>query len=242
MGPAAVAHDEVDRLVDLLGRKPGDLRSRALGRLRLLGDPELLGAADRLTADASELRRLAGLELLRDAWEADRSRAAVRDRMRRYCDEHPSISDPEQAHVTSVLAEQVAVATTDDALGLVDRPALRTWPAPRARRIEVTTAAARASLAALAELVLTHQATEVKVSSGEMRLLVELATWHFGRRSGRIRVTTTRWCCWPRRGARGRVGGPPRWRPAATTCSRRRRGRLDVWQSTAAQQVRGLGR
>ena len=244
IGPAAVAHDEVDRLVDLLGRKPGDLRSRALGRLRLLADPELLVAADRLTADASELRRLAGLELLRDAWEADRSRAAVRDHMRRYRDEHPSISDPEQAHVTAVLGEQVAVATTDDALGLVDRSTLRTWPAPRARRIEVTTAATRASLAALAELVLAHQTTEVRVSSGEMRLLVESVTWHFGPQKREdlgnddslVPLAAT-WRSWARE------------RPAAL---RDRDGlellRMlvaeddsDVWQSPAAQQVRGLG-
>ena len=72
---------------------------------------------------------MAGLELLRDAWEADRSRPAVRDRVRRYRDEHPSISDPEQAHVTAVLGEQVTIASTDDALGLVEPSKLRTWPA-----------------------------------------------------------------------------------------------------------------
>ena len=244
IGQVAVAHDEVDRLVDLLGRKPGDLRSRALGRLRLLGDSELLRAADRLTADASELRRVAGLELLRDAWEADRSRPAVRDRVRRYRDEHPSISDPEHAHVTAVLGEQVAIASTDDALGLVEPSKLRTWPAPRARRFEVTTAAARASLAALAELVLAHQTTEVRASSGEMRLLVESATWLFGPHKREdlandeslIPLAAT-WRSW----ARGRAAalrdpdGLELLRVIVAEDD------SEVWQSPAAQQVRGLG-
>ena len=244
MGQAAVKHDEVDRLVDLLGRKPGDLRSRALGRLRLLGDSALLGAADRLTADASEPRRLAGLELLRDAWEADRSRPVVRDRVRRYRDEHPSISDPEQAHVTAVLGEQVAIATTDDALGLADPSTLRTWPAPRERRFELTTAAARASLAGLAELVLAHQTTEVRASSGEMRLLVESATWLFGphkredlANDDSLVPLAATWRSW----ARGRAAAlrdPDGLELLRVIVAE---DESDVWQSPAAQQVRGLG-
>ena len=108
----------------------------------------------------------------------------------------------------------------------------------------MTTAATRASLAALAELVLAHQTTEVRVSSGEMRLLVESVLGTSARRSGRIWGTTTRWCRWPRRGARGPGRGPPR-------CADRDGLELlrmlvaeddsDVWQSPAAQQVRGLG-
>ncbi|HUI35928.1 MAG TPA: hypothetical protein VLZ04_00425, partial [Gaiellaceae bacterium] len=79
-----VKGDEVDRLIDLFGRKPGDLRNGALTRLRTLPDAELLAAADRLLVDASDLRRLAGLELLRDAWEARRAAAEIRARVERY--------------------------------------------------------------------------------------------------------------------------------------------------------------
>jgi hypothetical protein len=244
MGQAGVEPDEVDRLVDLLGRKPGDLRTRALGRLRLLSDSELLAAAHRLTGDASELRRLAGLELLRDAWEAGRRRSDVRDRVQRYRDHHVSMSDPEQAQVTAVLGEQVAVATTDDALALVDRSALRVWPEPRARKLELTTAAAKASVSALAELVLAHQTTEVRASSGEMRVLVEAATWQFGphkredlSNAEALVPIADLWRTWARE------------RPAAL---RDRDGlellrvlvaddESELWRSEAAQQVRGLG-
>ena len=69
--------DETDRLLDLLARKPGDLRNGALARLRTLRDADLLGAVDRLLGDASDLRRLAGLELLRDAHEARRMPAGI---------------------------------------------------------------------------------------------------------------------------------------------------------------------
>ena len=244
MGQHTVESDETDRLVDLLGRKPGDLRSRALARLRLLGDAKLLAAADRLTADPSELRRLAGLELLRDAWEADRSRAAVRERVERYRDAQPSMSDPEQAHVTAVLGEQVAIASTDDALGLVNPSTLRAWPAPRGQKVEVTTAAARASLGSLAELVLAHQTTEVRASSGEMRLLAEAATWQFGphkrddlaNEESLVPLAAT-WRTWARaRPAqlRDRDGFELLRVLLAEDDS-------DVWQSPSAQQVRGLG-
>ncbi|HEX6104624.1 MAG TPA: DUF5724 domain-containing protein [Gemmatimonadales bacterium] len=182
IGGLPVGPDEVDRLVELLGRKPGDLRNGALRRLRTLDDAELLAAADRLLADSSEQRRLAGLELLRDAWESSRGRSGVRERVARYAAGHPSLTDPEQAHVTAVLGEQIATATRDDALGLVDVTRLRRWPEPRARRVVLETPAARASLESLAGLVLAHQAQEVRTSTGEMKLLVEAVTWHFGPR------------------------------------------------------------
>ncbi len=174
--------DEVDRLIDLLGRKPGDLRNGCLARLRTLPDKAVLETADRLLADASDARRLGGLELLRDAAENDRAIANVRSRIERYAAEHPTLTDEERAHVAAILGEEREIATTDDALGLVDSDALPDWPAPRSRKVEVDTSGARASVALLAELVVEHQATEVRTPSGETKLLVESGAWGFGPR------------------------------------------------------------
>jgi hypothetical protein len=171
--------DEVDRLIDLLARKPGDLRNGALVRLRTLSDAELLAAADRLLADENDLRRLAGLELLRDAWESRRATAEVRSRVDQYGAEHSPISEQEAAHVGAVLGDRTETETTDDALGLVSRRSLRTWPEPRARRIDLDTRAARGSLESLATLVLTHRDTEIRLPSGEVKLLVESTPWVF---------------------------------------------------------------
>lgn len=173
--------DEVERIVDLLDRKASDLRARSLVRLRALSDAELLSVADRLLADSSEPRREAGLELLRDATEKKRSLADVRARIERYSAGRATLSKQEEAHVAAVLREPT-VATTDDALGLIDPHAMQEWPAPKSRGVQVDTAGARASIAALAELVLANAETEVRRSNGEVVLLPQSVGWSFGPR------------------------------------------------------------
>ena len=139
-----VKADEVDRLVDLLGRKPGDLRTGALTRLRALGDAALLAAADRLLADESELRRVAGLELLRDAVETGRAtaraqgaRGALRRRAR---DPHGRGAHPRR-HRGCRRDRHRDGATTHS--GSLDRASLAKWPAPQARRVELDTTEVR---------------------------------------------------------------------------------------------------
>lgn len=165
--------DEVRRLVDLLGRKPGDLRSGALARLRTLPDERLLATIDTLLADALELRRQAGLELLRDMTEGKRAVARVRERMARYTAEHAEITHAERTHVAAVLAGPTEPATTGAALGLLAADALRSWPEPRRRPLELDSRGARESLASLAALVLEHSETEIRLPSGETGLLVQ---------------------------------------------------------------------
>ena len=123
--PLPLESDEVERIVTLLDRKASDLRARSLSRLRALSDADLLNVADRLLADASELRRQAGLELLRDAMEKKRSLAEVRARIERYSAGRAALTKQEEAHVAAVLHEPT-VASTDDALGLIDLRAMQT--------------------------------------------------------------------------------------------------------------------
>ena len=118
MKDVRVEADEVDRLIELLERKPGDLRNGCLTRLRTLGDQALLAAADRLVADESEQRRVAGLELLRDAAEGGRLKTEVRIRMEKFATAAAAVAETERAHVAAVLEERTDKATADDALGL----------------------------------------------------------------------------------------------------------------------------
>lgn len=179
--PLPLESDEVDHIITLLDRKASDLRARSLTRLRALSDADLLNAADRLLADASELRRQAGLELLRDAMEKKRSLAEVRARIERYSAGRETLSKQEEAHVAAVLREPT-VATTDDALGLIDPRAMQAWPAPKRRKVDVDSAGARASVAALAELILAHAETEIRRPNGEVVLLPQSVGWSFGPR------------------------------------------------------------
>lgn len=183
MRPLPLLQDEVDRLVDLLARKPGDLRSHALARLGALDDAALLAVADRLLADAGEPRRLAGLELLRAAVEGDRAVGEARARIETYEASRGMLSEQERAHTLAIIAgDGPSSPTLDNALGLVDPSVLRTWPQARIRTVKLDTPAARESLKALTELVLEHQQAEVRTASGETKLLVESVPYGFGPR------------------------------------------------------------
>lgn len=182
MATVSIQSDEVDRLVDLLDRKAGDLRSRALGRLRALSDAKLLATADRLVADSGEARRQAGLELLRDAMETGRALADVRARIEKFTTGRESMTVQEQAHVAAVLQDKTTVATTDDALGLIDPAKRKQWPAPRRLTATLDTSGARASIQSLAELVVAHAETEVRKPNGEMVLLPQSVGWGFAPR------------------------------------------------------------
>ncbi|MBB4634023.1 DUF4132 domain-containing protein [Longimicrobium terrae] len=176
MGDGAPAADESARLIDLLARKPSDLRSGALRRLRALPDAELLDAAGRLTGDADPLRRLAGLELLRDAAEGGRAVDEVRERMRAYRASHDTVSEPEAAHLDAVLGASMEVPVLDDALGLVPGAESRVWPAPARHAVTVDTRAAQAAIESLAAVALAHQTVEVRAATGgDTWLLLERA-------------------------------------------------------------------
>lgn len=183
MGDGAPAADESARLVDLLARKPSDLRSGALRRLGALPDAELLDAGDRLTGDADPLRRLAGLELLRDAAEGGRAAETVRERMRAYRATHTAVSEPEAAHLDAVLGASVEVPVLDDALGLAPDAGRRAWPAPARRAVTIDTPAAQAAIESLAALALAHQTVEVGSPGGDRRLLLECAFLMHGPRN-----------------------------------------------------------
>lgn len=187
--PQTVQPDELERLVGLLARTPGDLRNRALKRLSRLRDADFLATADRLLADAEEQRRLAGLELLRQAGETKRLTSEVESRMQQYAAQHVKLSDREQSQVTSTLHPTAASATRDDALGLVDKSAIWVWPEPRARDVQLNSRGARAGLESLAQLVLQHQESEHRSADGETRQLVDSVGWDFGPRKPEDRDT-----------------------------------------------------
>jgi hypothetical protein len=120
MATVPLANDEVQRLIDLLSRKPGDLRNAAIKRLSTLDDARLLSAAETLMADDVELRRQAGLELLRVAVENNRLVDAARARVQQYAATHTTGDDVEQRHIDAIRAENIDVRQPSGALGLID--------------------------------------------------------------------------------------------------------------------------
>ena len=177
LGGSPVEPDEATRLVALLGRTAGDLRRRALDRLRTLDAPTRLSTAEALLDDARIERRVAGLELLRDSVERSAEADAARQRIRAYV-EGRVLTEAERAHVDAVFSGG-EVATLDDALGLVQPGARRPWPAPAAKPLALRMQAATACVESLAALVLEHQHSDVVGPTGERALLVD-AGRHFG--------------------------------------------------------------
>ncbi len=235
---------EADRLVDLLSRKPGDLRSNAIARLRLLGDEDFLRVVDALMADRNEQRRLAGLELLRDAAESSRADAAVRERVARYAAARPLTSKVAQSHVRAAVAGATEVPTLGDAMGLVDPSSLRSWPPAQVRRVDVTTAAARGSAAGLAELVLAQENVEVMNDEGHAVPFINSSQW--------LRGPMLPWPTTPSPSAPPCAGDFRRWLHARPTALRDEDGAellrvlvaedadADVWSTSAVQALLAL--
>ena len=167
-----VLPDEVAILTDLLGRKPGDLRTGCLGRLRQLPGNDVLSVADVLMGDASDDRRVAGLELLRAEAESGHHAEAAVDRIRRYASARGLLSEAERLHVDAVLGRQQA-ATRDNALGLLEPSAVRRWEPATPKPIRLHTVGAAASIEALAALVVAHEHVEVDTRWGERKLLLQ---------------------------------------------------------------------
>ncbi|MCA8969313.1 MAG: DUF4132 domain-containing protein [Planctomycetes bacterium] len=164
---------EVDRLVELLSRKAGDLRNRAIVRLGALPDDALLALVDKLLGDKHKMRRIAGLELLRASVEAARLVEASRARAAAYRDDHAELDSSESNHLESILDSEAEVASKDDALGFVDSGAHVAWPAPKKTACKVITKAALACIESLATRILELGETEIDTGSGERRLLLD---------------------------------------------------------------------
>ncbi|MHC4200869.1 MAG: HEAT repeat domain-containing protein, partial [Planctomycetota bacterium] len=85
--------EEMRGIEALLTRKAADLRRGVLSILLNQKDPGALASADRLLGAKTAPERVAGLEVLRQMVEADRSREECRGRARKYREARPKVAD-----------------------------------------------------------------------------------------------------------------------------------------------------
>lgn len=168
-----VRESEVERLVGLLSRKAGDLRSRCIDRIRRLDDDAMFSVAERLLSDKDSMRRVAGLELVRDAVERGRDSETAKALADAYRSAHGTSTDTEQSHLAAISDGSTEVADTADALGLIEPAQLRRWPAPKKRDFAVSTAASGRCVESLAQLILRHRDHEFQSTAGEKTLLID---------------------------------------------------------------------
>lgn len=168
-----IGAEEIERLIELLRRKSGNLRNRCIRRLLILDESARLDVARRLIEDSDAQRRLAGLELLQGLAQDDRHAEDARAQVRARLAGGWSPDDLEAKSVERILGEGSAREADEPFLGLVDLASVRAWPDPREREVELHTPAARACVEALCGLILRHRDEEVPGPFGGVRPLLD---------------------------------------------------------------------
>lgn len=168
-----VEPDESDELVRLLARTAGDLRQRAIARLLDLGDPEVLGVSDRLLEDENPQRRFAGLELLRNLVESNRSCAAAKQRATAYASNNAALSEIENAHLAAIRGEHSQLNDVASVFGLIDETLLPKWPLARPMDSRRNTPAAIACIDAVLEMVKDRREEEVELEDGSRAMFFD---------------------------------------------------------------------
>lgn len=160
--------DEVERLVQLLERKPGDLRKLCIERLLRLTDDEARSIGKRLAEDRNSARRQAGAEVL--TMVAARAGAAEA-RNTEHTGSQAGVARPRKPSKRATRAGEADPArppslpetapTLDDALGLLRHDPRPAPPAPRACNEHMVTSATKAFLRAYANEFLLHADAEI---------------------------------------------------------------------------------
>lgn len=176
---------EAEQLEALLTRDATDLRRGVLTLLLKQKDAEVLESGQRLWACKHAKQRAAGLELLREMMQAERSVQTCREYVEEFQASDKTVSkrkagtraadaaQKEQRVFDELLKPSQTVATLDDALGL-SNPEERTKPvAPRSfdtmrarfNGQALVTPAAKKVIAALDALIDEHRATPVMIET-----------------------------------------------------------------------------
>ncbi len=153
---------EVIQLESLLTRKAADLRRNILELILKLPDAEALASTARLLAGKDANQRLAGLEILRLMTDKKRSVPACRAQATSYTAARKKVSKEEQSHLDEIAKDKVAVATLDDALGLMNPAERSPVVAPIDRKPKFITSAAIACLKELDDLVQKHAESPIQ--------------------------------------------------------------------------------
>ena len=170
---------EAKTLEALMTRKAADLRRGVISLLLKQTDTAVVASAERLLKASKLPQRLAGLELLDQLQQAERT--DVRPIAEQYGEDHSKLTASEQELLDKLLAGEQDVPTLDDSLGLAP-PSQRTKPIrPEIPQnpIPLVTDEARAVLHSLDDWVDQHRTTSVPNQWGEPGLLGNIRWFPF---------------------------------------------------------------
>jgi Family of unknown function (DUF5724)/Domain of unknown function (DUF4132) len=156
---------EGERLEPLLTRKASELRRGILGLLLNQSDLESIASARRLLA-GKDLQRQAGLELLRELVQKNRSALECQAVAEVYRSSQKKLTATDTQLLDVILAAEQTEATLNNALGLVDRALLSPVVKPELMGdVTIQTPASINCLIAIDELVHEHRQTPVMLTN-----------------------------------------------------------------------------
>jgi hypothetical protein len=170
-GNLTLTEHEAIRLEGDLRRKVSDLRRGVLSLLLGQRDTAALASASRLLQAPATLQRQAGLELLCQLQDENRSQRECLARAQTYAAGQERLAREEQLLLERIIGRAEAAPTLAHGLGLFD-PAHRTRPTPPQpkkrwfRRLTLVTPAAVACLNSLDDLIQQHSQTPVTLTRG----------------------------------------------------------------------------
>ncbi|QEG20675.1 DUF5724 domain-containing protein [Mariniblastus fucicola] len=144
--------DEYHIFEGYLSRTAMDLRSKVVELLLKQPDAKVLGSADRLLGGDVK-KRLAGLEILRQMAEADRSRTACVEAANEYRAGRKKVSKEEEIQLGEIANSDRPVWTLENGLGLLDQDGRSKVVPPKKKKVVLISKAAIACLKSLDELV-----------------------------------------------------------------------------------------
>ncbi|MBD2092287.1 DUF4132 domain-containing protein [Microcoleus sp. FACHB-1515] len=173
---------ETAQLEQLLTRKASDLRRGILGVLLNQPDEVAIASAERLTTAKQAPQRQAGLELLRELVQKNRSIDRAQALATQYQTARSKLTTTENQLLTGILRSETEPTLTD-ALGLVKPDELTAIADPQVlAEVAIVTPSAESCLLAIDELIHEHHQTPVKIdSNGEEEELLGNLTWKFPR-------------------------------------------------------------
>lgn len=160
--------DERCFLESLLTRKAADLRTSIIKVLTAGTDQSALNSATRLIKASSAPQRLAGLEVLRELKNHDRSSGACRALAEEFRRQRRKTSADEETHLRIIEAQSSPTAhlSLENALGLMDPAKLSSGVPPKNRKAVFWTKAAQACINDLDRLIHEYRETPIKVHNG----------------------------------------------------------------------------
>ncbi len=170
---------EIQQLEVYLTRQAGDLRRGILQILPNQPDAAVLASTARLLRAKEAQQRQAGLELLRQLKEQNRSVKQCLATAQAYTAQQSRVSETEQRLLEAIKGDEPTVFTLDDGLGLFD-PVQRTRPtAPTSKqglfkRLTFVSPAALACPKSLDELVHQHRKTPIQIQTWQGQSSEEL--------------------------------------------------------------------